>query len=266
MTERERTLSALRAWAEPGLRARLLKAAWDAGNQNINELAEAARVDRKTVYADLAAEGIDPKTDRTRGETVLGTITVNGLHGDERDESLLGNKAIATLLDNFRDHAAGRPEADKQAAEEVRLRLHASAAASWHNTLLPLARTALENRRDSERALRRWEAAYDALGEAKTSEWAAAHHRFIRAWEEARQALLQQQAAEQAMRDKADTYTMRLGEVEKRLYWENVPEEQRITVPTDELGQFLEMLQDKQNQRAATAAQTLRLLSGPAAE
>jgi hypothetical protein len=258
-------MTALRAWAEPGLRARLLKAAWDAGNQNINELAEAAGVDRKTVYADLAAEGINPKTDRTQGGTVLGTISINGLYGDERDEPQLGNKAIAAMLDDFRDRVTGRSEADKQAANEYRLRMHASAAASWHNTLVPLAKVVLERRRDAERALRLWEAAYDSLGEAKTSEWAAAHHRFIRAWEEARHAVERQQAAEQSMRDKASTYTMQIGEVEKRLYEENVPAEQRITVPEDDHGGYLKALENMQEGRAATAAQTLRLLSAAAA-
>lgn len=255
----------LRAWAEPGLRARLIKAAWDAGNQNINELAEAARVDRKTVYADLAAEGIDPKTDRTQGGSVLGPVSINGLYGDERDEHLLGNKALAQMLDDFRDRVTGRSEADKQATEEYRLRMHASWAASWHNSLLPLALVALERRRDAERAVRLWHAAYDALGEAKTSEWAAAHHRFIRAWEDARRAVEEQQTAEAAMRDKAGTYTMQVGEVEKRLYEENVLAEQRITIPEDDRGMYLEALEATQQQRAATAAQTLRLLSGAAA-
>ncbi|GAA2439760.1 hypothetical protein GCM10010421_32540 [Streptomyces glaucus] len=258
-------MAALRAWAEPGLRARLIKAAWDAGNQNVNELAEAARVDRKTVYADLAAEGIDPKTDRTQGGTVLEPISINGLYGDERDEHLLGNKAIAAVLDAFRDCVPDQAQADKQATQEFRLRMHASAAASWHNTLLPLAQAALERRRDAERALRLWHTAYEALGEAKTSEWAAAHHRFIRAWQDARRAVEEQQTAEAAMRDKASTYMMQIGEVERRLYEENVPAEQRITIPEDDHGRHLEMLEDVQKQRAATAAQTLRLLGGLAA-
>jgi hypothetical protein len=67
-TARLAALAALRRWATrrdrlPADRARLLAAAWHAGERTIRELARVADVSRDTVYADLKAEGVDP-TDR----------------------------------------------------------------------------------------------------------------------------------------------------------------------------------------------------------
>lgn len=70
MTEaRTATLDALRRWAATN-RADLLAAAWRAGNTNITELAGIIGRGRDVVYADLAARGINPKTDRLEPPTV----------------------------------------------------------------------------------------------------------------------------------------------------------------------------------------------------
>jgi hypothetical protein len=62
-------LSALRAWTRqrvrmPEQRARLLVAAWRAGERNVRELARIADVSRQTIYDDLRSQGIDPREDR----------------------------------------------------------------------------------------------------------------------------------------------------------------------------------------------------------
>ncbi|MFC8949525.1 hypothetical protein [Streptomyces rochei] len=63
----------------------------------------------------------------------------------------------------------------------------------------------------------------------------------------------QQMWAEQQLRDKAcHTYTLQLGDLAKRLYQENVPEEQRITIPQDASGHFLEMLESSRNSGPAS--------------
>jgi hypothetical protein len=62
-------LTALRAWTRqrdgmPEQRARLLAAAWRAGERNVRELARIAEVSRQTVYDDLRGQEIDPRADR----------------------------------------------------------------------------------------------------------------------------------------------------------------------------------------------------------
>ncbi|MFD9965026.1 hypothetical protein [Amycolatopsis sp. NPDC058986] len=55
---RDQAMAALRTWAAPGARARLIAAAWRAGETNIAALAAAARISRPTVYADLKSQDI----------------------------------------------------------------------------------------------------------------------------------------------------------------------------------------------------------------
>ncbi|PNG22442.1 hypothetical protein C1J00_09565 [Streptomyces cahuitamycinicus] len=247
-------MAALRAWAEPGLRARLIKAAWDAGNQNINELTEAARVDRKTVYADLAAEGIDPKTDRTQGGTpVIESITVSGMFGDERDNDRLSMAEVARLRD-------AQDLTLEQAQWVFTERLNAHEAAAWHNKVAPMASVVIDRNREAERALRKWDTAWEALSSAKLSEWAAAHHRFIIAWDEAREALNRQTAAwERLMKEGG-----KLSKDARRIYEEAVSDHKRIDVydQGDTPGAFAEGMEAQHQHRARLAAQTLRALSG----
>ncbi|MFF8399819.1 hypothetical protein [Streptomyces sp. NPDC016172] len=251
MTERERTMTALRAWAEPGLRARLIKAAWDAGNQNINELAEAAGVDRKTVYADLAAEGIDAKTDRTQGGPVLtAPITVSGMYGDDRDNGKLNMMAVAKLRE--------RQDLTLEQAQWVfRERLDAHEAAAWHNKVIPVARAHDDAVRDAERAVRRWDAAYDTLGKATTAEWAAAHHRFHVAWAEADRSLDKLAACRAELREHA----AKLSTSARKVYEEAVaPDKRHPLLAEDNDAEQLAEARAEQAQRAGVAAQTLRAL------
>ncbi|MET9776155.1 hypothetical protein ABZ023_18175 [Streptomyces sp. NPDC006367] len=258
MNERERTMTALREWAKPGLRARLIKAAWDAGNQNINELAEAARIDRKTVYADLAAEGIDPKADRTQGGPVLtAPITVSGMYGDERDNDKLNMMAVAELR--------SRQDLTLEQAQWVFTeRLDAHEAAAWHNKVAPMASIVIDRNREADRALRKWDAAWEALSNAKLSEWAAAHHRFVLAWNEAHEALTRQAEAWDELLQKGG----KLSTGARRVYKEAVSDNKRIDI--DDQGEtpatFAKNMEAQHQHRARLAAQTLRALSGAGEE
>ncbi|MFJ4880053.1 hypothetical protein ACIP93_33265 [Streptomyces sp. NPDC088745] len=249
MTDRERTMAALCAWAEPGLRARLLKEAWDAGNQNVNELAEAARVDRKTVYADLAAEGIDAKTDRTQGGPKLATpITVSGMYGDDRDNDKLNMMAVAKL----RERQDLTLEQAKWVFDE---RLDAHEAAAWHNKTAPVAQAHDDAVRDAERAVRRWDAAYDALGKTTTAEWAAAHHRFHVAWAGADRSLEKLVACRAELRE----HTAKLSTSARKVYEEAVTPDRRHPLLTEDNDvEQLAEARAEQAQRAEIAAQTLR--------
>lgn len=246
-------MAALRAWAEPGLRARLIRAAWDAGNQNINELAEAARVDRKTVYADLASMGIDPKTDRTQGEPVLtAPITVSGMYGDDRDTSSLDAYAVTAL----RDRTGLNRE---QATSVYRERWYAHEAAAWHNETIPAVQAHDEAVREAERAMRLWDAAYETLGQARTADWAAAHHRYQVAWahlEPALQHLIDCRAKLRKLGSKLSTDG-------RKVYEEAVHKSKRHRIPADDNdAEQFEEARAEHNRRAEIAARTLRLLAG----
>src|SRR5687768_11698783 len=86
-TDREHAMAALRAWAAPGTRAKLIAAAWHAGEHSVSALAEAADISRPTAYADLSAAGIDPRHDRTENP-VIGTITLGPFTGTETPEQV----------------------------------------------------------------------------------------------------------------------------------------------------------------------------------
>jgi len=66
---RQRTLRDLAAYAAIR-RSDLVAAAWRAGNRDVPQLAEAARVNRSTIYVDLAAHDIDPREERKMPEAV----------------------------------------------------------------------------------------------------------------------------------------------------------------------------------------------------
>jgi hypothetical protein len=78
--ERITALSALFGWAERREhlatdRADLVADAWRAGTRSVVELARAARVSRDTIYADLAARGVEVSK---RGEATVGPLTGRG--------------------------------------------------------------------------------------------------------------------------------------------------------------------------------------------
>ncbi|AWW43304.1 MULTISPECIES: hypothetical protein [Streptomyces] len=86
MTERSETarinaLSALIGWAErrerlASDRADLMADAWRTGTRSVAELARLARVSRDTVYADLAARGID--VSKRDEQHIIGSLTGQG--------------------------------------------------------------------------------------------------------------------------------------------------------------------------------------------
>ncbi|GAA3702308.1 hypothetical protein GCM10022224_080120 [Nonomuraea antimicrobica] len=117
---REAALRALANWAasQKQVRPRLTAAAWRAGEHNIRALARAAGVARDTVYADLAAEGIDYRDRSSKTETVTTyspgsyllqvVLTSYGvLHRDPPQESGLAVN-LTTALRNPPDDPAVR--------------------------------------------------------------------------------------------------------------------------------------------------------------
>jgi hypothetical protein len=165
---REQALAELRMWSAPGRRAELIAAAWDAGETRVSVLAEAARVSRPTVYADLRAKGIGPET-RPREDTLMTTLTIEGFTGTEADADL--------LLRRMRD-----------ADDEERMRLMV-----LHDVLQRQRRMGAALREEEraraqrDRALHLVETRWEDLSTA--SAWLAAHHAYIVAVDEARAAI-----------------------------------------------------------------------------
>ncbi|MGI5248489.1 hypothetical protein [Actinacidiphila glaucinigra] len=107
--ERVTALSALIGWAErreriASDRADLVADAWRTGTRSVMELARAARVSRDTVYADLAARGIDVSR---RGERHTGPLTGRGAPLDA--ESV---RAVARIADAVTRPAYAHDPAD----------------------------------------------------------------------------------------------------------------------------------------------------------
>lgn len=93
---RDQALAELRMWSAPGRRAELIAAAWDAGETRVAVLAEAARVSRPTVYADLRSRGIDPETRPREDTTPMTTLTIEGFTGDpEHDADLMLRRMLS---------------------------------------------------------------------------------------------------------------------------------------------------------------------------
>src|SRR5690606_23201110 len=111
-TRRDDAMAALREWSRPGRRADLLAAAWQAGETNVSALAEAARISRPTVYADLRSRGIDPDH-RPKGDSVitnLSPLDIDGFTGVHETSDAEFDAAMRRWL-------AAHPDADPRGKE-----------------------------------------------------------------------------------------------------------------------------------------------------
>lgn len=172
-------MDALRAWSAPGRRAELIAAAWDAGETTISALAEAARVSRPTVYADLRALGIDPEQ-RPQEETPMPTtMTIEGLTGDPENDHATIDAALGGYL-------AQHPDGHGISAEESRLhQLHQ--VLNIYNRLVETVARENAARRERDRTLHLVENRWEALETAQR--WLAAHHSYVKAVAAARNAI-----------------------------------------------------------------------------
>ncbi|MFE9121313.1 hypothetical protein [Streptomyces sp. NPDC007172] len=180
-TTRDEALNELRAWSAPGRRADLIAAAWQAGETNVSALAEAARISRPTVYADLRSRGIDPDH-RQKG---INVITISPL--DIEGFTGVGETMDAEYDTALRRWAAQHPELDPRGpeghAEGMRLVAMMDTVARYADVRDRLAHEQV-GRSERDRLLHQVELRWEALSTAAA--WLAAHHAYVLAVDEAR--------------------------------------------------------------------------------
>jgi hypothetical protein len=204
---RETALAALRNWSAPGRRAVLVAAAWTAGETNISALAEAGRISRPTVYADLRSVGINP--DDRPEEPMTSPAMLDGITGDgsEAEERLMRE-----ALTRFAEQAA--PGTADQAGA-VRL-LCLPDMLRWYNNQRRNLQEERVARQERDRLLHLVEVRWEALSTAAA--WHAAHHAYVLAVDDARIAMdMWEERADKAARLQAKPGE---GEAERLIYEE----------------------------------------------
>ncbi|MCT9141740.1 hypothetical protein [Streptomyces violarus] len=182
-TRRDDVMAALRDWSKPGRRADLVAAAWQAGETNVSALAEAARISRPTVYADLGSRGIEPDH-RPKGTSVitnLSPLDIEGFTG-------VYENADAEFDAALRRWAAEHPNATREEgqAEGMRLVGVMDTTARYADVRDLLAHEQVA-RAERDRLLHQVELRWEALSTAAA--WLAAHHAYVLAVDEARIAI-----------------------------------------------------------------------------
>ncbi|ORT54213.1 hypothetical protein BKD26_36085 [Streptomyces sp. CB03238] len=176
-------MAALREWSKPGRRADLLAAAWQAGETNVSALAEAARISRPTVYADLRSRGIDPDH-RPKGNTViinLAPLDIEGFTG-------VGERLDAEFDAALRRWAAEHPTATHEEGKIEGMRLAALMDTTYrYANVRDLLAHEQVARAERDRLLHQVELRWEALSTATA--WLAAHHAYVLAVDEARIAI-----------------------------------------------------------------------------
>ncbi|GHJ19137.1 hypothetical protein [Streptomyces albus] len=193
-TKRDEALAALRDWSLPGRRADLITAAWQAGETTIAVLAEAARVSRPTVYADLRSRGINPDDRPKKGHAMLALAPLD-IEGFTGRYETADDEYTAALRRWKADH----PEADGDQAHAEGMRLVAlmDTAARYADVRDRLAREQ-HARAERDRALHKVEVQWEALSTATA--WLAAHHAYVVAVDDARTAIdVWRESAESAL-------------------------------------------------------------------
>ncbi|MFI1831329.1 hypothetical protein ACH41E_33520 [Streptomyces sp. NPDC020412] len=175
-TRRDTTMAALRAWSAPGRRADLIAAAWQAGETTVSVLAEAARVSRPTVYADLRSRGIDPDH-RPKEHTMATPVVIDGIDG----------KSFEGVQDVIERYADEHPEDPTAINTAIGWAQPIFTAVGRYNGLHTLLATEERARLDRDRALHLVETRWEALSTA--AHWLAAHHAYVVAVDEARTAI-----------------------------------------------------------------------------
>ncbi|MCW8383922.1 hypothetical protein [Streptomyces justiciae] len=182
-TRRAEAMKALRDWSSPGRRAALVAAVWQEGETNISAIAEAGRISRPTVYADLRSQGIDPDH-RPKGTSVitnLSPLDIEGFTG-------VAERLDAEYDDALRRWKAEHPTATREEAQAEGMRLVGLMDTTYRyadvRDLLAHEQVA---RAERDRLLHQVELRWEALGTAAA--WLAAHHAYVVAVDEARIAI-----------------------------------------------------------------------------
>jgi hypothetical protein len=169
-------------------------AAWQAGETNVSALAEAARISRPTVYADLRSRGIDPDH-RPKGNSVItiSPLDIEGFTG-------VGERLDAEYDAALRRWAAKHPTATHEEAKTEGMRLVGLMDTTYRyadvRDLLAHEQVA---RAERDRLLHQVELRWEALSTAAA--WLAAHHAYVLAVDEARIAIdMWRERAEAALR------------------------------------------------------------------
>lgn len=252
-------MAALRDWSKPGRRADLLAAAWQAGETNVSALAEAARVSRPTVYADLRSRGIDPDH-RPKGTSVITNLSPLDIEGFTGVAERLDAEFDAAL----RRWAAEHPTATKEEGQTEGMRLAALMDTSYRYADVR-DRLAHEQvaRAERDRLLHQVELRWEALSTAAA--WLAAHHAYVLAVDEARIAIdMWRERAETAARRPFFCSSPRDEAAYRQIQEAGHPTlEQALAdldpAPAQTAEQLLANLDQGHQRRMGLAAETLRL-------
>ncbi|KAB7833576.1 hypothetical protein FRZ00_33530 [Streptomyces mobaraensis] len=178
-------MDALRNWSAPGRRAELIAAAWKAGETNVSALAEAARISRPTVYADLRDQGIDPDH-RPKGNTVTTTfapISLEGLTGSAHGDGDVLREAVH----RFR---AEHPDDNKAGVQEMGRLMAIHETVGWYNTIRPKLQEEQAARAERDRTLHLVEIRWEALADPNSrGSFLHGHQAYVRAVHDARAAI-----------------------------------------------------------------------------
>lgn len=190
-------MAALRDWSKPGRRADLLAEAWQAGETNVSALAEAARISRPTVYADLRSRGIDPDH-RPKGTSVITNLSPLDIEGFTGVGERMDAEYDAALR-RWVDLRPGiNPRGPQAHAEGMRLVALMDTVARYADVRDLLAHEQVA-RAERDRLLHQVELRWEALSTAAA--WLAAHHAYVLAVDEARIAIdMWRERAEAALR------------------------------------------------------------------
>ncbi|MDI3390017.1 hypothetical protein QIS99_28060 [Streptomyces sp. B-S-A8] len=176
-TTRDEATAALREWSRPGRRADLLAAAWQAGETNVSALAEAARISRPTVYADLRSRGIDPDHRPKESSDMTTPVVIDGIDGESFEN-------VQDVVERYADEHPEDPNAIKTA---IGWSQPIFTAVGRYNGLRTRLAAEERARRERDRTLHLVETRWEALSTA--ANWLAAHHAYIVAVDEAHAAI-----------------------------------------------------------------------------
>lgn len=151
----------------------------------------------------------------------MNPITIRGMTGTDADLPRL--QMDDHTMDPMWEGNKTYVEVTEFVAIRTRRRV-AYTAAKWHNTLTPLLDQVEKTYDNAIRAMNNANIQFGKLSTATTSDWAAAHHRWMLAVDKAKDALEQWRAAEKAA-EKVDTP----GDDVLALYRAEVPPVQRVT-------------------------------------
>lgn len=184
-TRRDEALAELRAWSAPGRRADLIAAAWQSGETTVSVLAEAARITRPTVYADLRSRGIDPDH-RPKGTDVITTLSPLDIEGFTGTGETMDAECGAALRRWRAAHPDADPDGEEARTEGMRLVALMDTVARYADVRDRLAHEQIA-RAERDRLLHQVELKWEALSTATA--WLAAHHAYVLAVDEARIAI-----------------------------------------------------------------------------